>query len=330
LAVLVVGLWTGRAHFREVFRAAFPRTITPPRQQRAGRDAPPLPTEAQAYRWAFFGALGGMVFLLAFVVRAGMSLGVALAFFGLYFAIVVMITRIRAELGFPVHDLAWAGPHHTLVAVAGTPALGARNLTMFALLYWLVRRFTSHPMPHQLEGFKLAERTGTAPQSVVVAVLLAAVVGILGGWWLYLDRYYAVGAESAHWNGWTVWLGREAFNTLDNWLKVPTEAEPGATAALGFGFGFALILSALRLRLPHFPFHPLAYAVAPSWGMANLWSCVFLAWLAKAFLLRYAGLKGYRRAGPFFLGLILGEFVCGAAWTLVGLGLHLPSYDFWP
>ena len=78
-----------------------------------------------------------------------------------------------------------------------------------------------------------------------------------------------------------VWLGREAFNTLDNWLKVPTEADSGATSALSFGFGFALILSALRLRLERFPFHPLAYAVAPSWGMANLWSCVFLAWLVQ-------------------------------------------------
>ena len=43
-----------------------------------------------------------------------------------------------------------------------------------------------------------------------------------------------------------------------------------------------------------------------------------------------SGLSGYRRAEPFFLGLILGEFVVGAAWTLVGIGLHKPTYDFWP
>ena len=88
--------------------------------------------------------------------------------------------------------------------------------------------------------------------------------------------------------------------------------------------------SLLRLRLAHFPLHPLAYAVAPSWGMANLWSCVFLAWLAKLVVLRWAGLKGYRRAGPFFLGLVLGEFVCGAGWTLLGVLIDQPSYDFWP
>lgn len=198
------------------------------------------------------------------------------------------------------------------------------------LMYGLVRRFTSHPMPHQLEGYKMAQATGTPLRSMTLAILLAAAVGIFGGFWLFLDRYYAIGAESAYWNGWTWWLGREAFNTLNGWLSNPREAEAGARIALGFGFFFSLFLSALRLRMGNFPLHPLAYAVAPSWGMGNLWSCVFLAWLAKVILLRYGGLKAYRRAGPFFLGLILGEFIVGAGWTLLGVLTNQPTFDFWP
>jgi hypothetical protein len=43
-----------------------------------------------------------------------------------------------------------------------------------------------------------------------------------------------------------------------------------------------------------------------------------IAWLAKVFTLRYGGLKAYRGALPFFLGLILGDFLAGGLWTLIG------------
>ena len=43
-----------------------------------------------------------------------------------------------------------------------------------------------------------------------------------------------------------------------------------------------------------------------------------------------AGLKGYRRAAPFFLGLILGEFVVGSLISLLGVLLGTPTYVFWP
>jgi hypothetical protein len=315
LAILLMALWMSRGYLRELVRAAFSRQAGP---------------EERGNRWAILGVVAGTLFLLGFAIRAGMPPVVAVLFLGLYLALVVMITRIRAELGFAVHDLAWVGPHQQLVAVAGPATLGPGSLAGFGIFYGLVRRFTSHPMPHQLEGLKMAQVSGTAPRGMVIGILLAAFLGIVGGFWLYLHRYYQVGAESAYWNGWTVWLGAEAINTYTGWLNSAAPPDRGAAVALGFGFVFAWVLSLLRLRLAHFPLHPLAYAVAPSWGMANLWSCVFLAWLAKLVVLRWAGLKGYRRAGPFFLGLVLGEFVCGAGWTLLGVLIDQPSYDFWP
>lgn len=38
----------------------------------------------------------------------------------------------------------------------------------------------------------------------------------------------------------------------------------------------------------------------------------------------------YRRALPFFLGLIVGECVAGSFWTLLGLATGLPIYGFYP
>ena len=59
-----------------------------------------------------------------------------------------------------------------------------------------------------------------------------------------------------------------------------------------------------------FPFHPLGYCIGP--GLIWHWSPFFIAWLLKLVILRYGGLRFYRRALPFFLGLVLGDYVLGA------------------
>jgi hypothetical protein len=37
----------------------------------------------------------------------------------------------------------------------------------------------------------------------------------------------------------------------------------------------------------------------------------------------------FRRFTPLFLGLILGEFVIGGGWTIIGLIMQIPVYVFW-
>jgi len=55
-----------------------------------------------------------------------------------------------------------------------------------------------------------------------------------------------------------------------------------------------------------------------------------VAWLVKTLLLRYGGAQTYHRAVPFFVGLILGDFIVGNSWTLYGLATWQDVYHFWP
>ena len=56
---------------------------------------------------------------------------------------------------------------------------------------------------------------------------------------------------------------------------------------------------------------------------------IFLSWLAKWLILRHGGLKAYRQAVPFFIGLILGEFIAGGLWSIIGIVFEMPVYRFW-
>jgi hypothetical protein len=49
-----------------------------------------------------------------------------------------------------------------------------------------------------------------------------------------------------------------------------------------------------------------------SWANELFWGDMFVAWVFKAAFLRYGGRRLYSAALPFFLGLILGDFVTGS------------------
>jgi hypothetical protein len=54
-----------------------------------------------------------------------------------------------------------------------------------------------------------------------------------------------------------------------------------------------------------------------------------IAWAVKLLLLHYSGLKLYPDSLPFLLGLILGKFVMGSLWTIIGIIMGIPSCVFW-
>ena len=94
----------------------------------------------------------------------------------------------------------------------------------------------------------------------------------------------------------------------------------------GLWYAWVAFLAIMRSRFVGWPFHPAGYLVAGCFGLMRLWLPVFLTWAIKALVLRYGGLRGYRTALPFFIGLVLGEFTAGFLRTVLdgAFGLYLP------
>ncbi len=233
-------------------------------------------------------------------------------------------------MGFIVQDMGGMVPPNTLITWFGTRALGPSTLTVFALFKFFNRHSRSNAMPHQLEAFKLAERTGINNRRLLMAILLATLVGGVVTAWTLLAQYYRHGAASGHFGPWALGLANSAFRPLQNWLTYPTTTNYTYISFMGGGFIFTILLMLLRARFIWWPFHPLGYALSSTWGMYNLWSCIFIASVAKWLILKQGGLKAYRRAVPFFLGLALGDYVLGSIWSILSVALDKPMYQFWP
>ena len=63
--------------------------------------------------------------------------------------------------------------------------------------------------------------------------------------------------------------------------------------------------------------------------MNLVWMPLLFAWVIKGLILRYGGVRLYRQAMPFFLGLILGQCLVGSFWHLIGWALDIQPYSFW-
>lgn len=148
---------------------------------------------------------------------------------------------MRAELGSPVHDQHFAGVDEATYALVGAKPLGASNLTMLSYFYFFNRAFDCLLMPHQLEGFKIAERAQIQYQKFAIVLIFAITLGIIASMWAYLHFSYR-GKIS------TEWAGSMAFGRLERWLTNPSEANIAAISAMGFGFLISWFLTLIRSR----------------------------------------------------------------------------------
>jgi len=301
----LVALWMARKHIIRAFNFS-PSTSTPEFRK--------------THRFAIGSILVGAVGITAFCLRAGMGFKAIFLFFAGYFLISISIGRIRAELGSPVHDLHFSGPGRMMVSLLGTHRFSQADLTITSLFWYFNRAYRSHPMPCILEGVKLGERTGGSAFRVGMFVLFATVLASLCGFWAHLQGTFRHG-------GWgKMWPAYETYNRLSGWLTTPTGGSLSYISAFSFGTLFVVILSIVRMRFIWFPLHPVGLVVSSSWGMNPFWFSIFLSWAVKFTILRYGGLRLYRKSIPLFLGFILGEFMADSGICIVGTLLKVRTY----
>lgn len=320
LGVCVLVIWLARDYLKQVFLTAMGK-------KSAVSDA----DEPISYRLALFGVIAGLVAAGLFAHAGGLRWTLVPVFILMYFALAIAISRMRAEMGTPAHDLHYGGPDQIIPRLMGIDTFSndRQSLIWFSLSWGYNRAYRSHPMPHHLEGFRLAHLARMDSRRLFWAMLFFGFWGCVCAFWALLQVYYQIGAGTAKVVGPATYFGNEAWNRMSQWVQSPTPAEPlSKYFALG-GLAFSLFLTAMRARYTWWMFHPVGLAVSSSWAMGYMWFPLFIAWLCKVCVLRAGGLPMYRKAMPFFLGLIFGEFVVGMALNLIGLIFHLQIYRLW-
>lgn len=310
LAIVLLSLWSGRKQLLAELRT-----------NRTEEDTP-------SPRKVLTGFLAGFLLLLAFAIIAGMRLPTAFILLALSLLYMAAATRLRAEVGNAWLFGSQVDPNTLVTTTLGTAALKSKELTIMAFL----RNITTFdlrciPMPHQLDAVKFARSVGLPLRSLhwslVIGSLLAAPFAFVS----VVKLLYQLGA-AAKADVWRIWMGQQPFNQLEGYLRQPLKPDVREIAAVGLGFLFTVGMSVLRAHVFALPLHPFGYAVANTHTMDKVWLPFMIAWAVKAFVLRYFGTSVYRALVPFFVGLVLGDFLHGGLWTVVGC--FIPNFYVYP
>src|SRR5205085_10673791 len=124
------------------------------------------------------GLLAGLLGLSAFGSTAGRAPAFVVLYMIIFLAFSIAVTRLRAQLGPPTHEMAFMGPNQLIVDFNGTQGLAPATIARLATeFHFLNRIHRTHPMPPMLETMKMGERSQMSQRGLFLAILLAILAG---------------------------------------------------------------------------------------------------------------------------------------------------------
>ena len=303
IALVLFGLWTARRHLRDVARKAI-------------FAAPDIDDsrEILSYRAALLMLAGSLAFMGVWLWQSGLPAWVTPIYLFFAFVLFIGITRVVAEGGL-AFIFAPMIASDFVAAGLGTRTIGASGVTALAFTYVWASDILTFVMASCANGLKLAEETIKKGRRLIFwAMLLAIFVALGSSIWAILDLGYRYGGINTD----PFFFGSAARYPFDN-AAARLQALDGPHwqnwLYTAFGAGVMGLLLAARQHLFWWPFHPLGFPISAVFG--TMFFSVFLAWLCKGLVLRYGGPVLYLKTRPFFMGLILGQFVTAGLWYAI-------------
>jgi hypothetical protein len=322
LALGVWAVWLARPHLLHLVRSAW----RSPEGQDAGGGI--------AYRWILLTLVLSFGYLVVFFWTAGARLVVGLLIVGLMVTYHMVWAKMRAETGIGFNSFTFPLTLDSLVQVPFGSAF-LRRPEIIALYSTRWAHMGGNQMHFEvvgsnaIEGLKIADSGRIAARPLTLALIVGFALSLAVGAWLMLAGIYPYGflntgaASDAGGNG---ILEGHLISNGDNIYQLFTSTVkpdmPGLMA-IGGGAAAALAMGVLRSRFWWWPLHPVGYMLSNlSWGMNRHYLQFFIGWAAKTAVLRWGGLRLYRRTMPLAVGVIIGVQVNAAVWAAVSLILR--------
>lgn len=334
LAVFLALVWVGRRHWRLVIAQAF-------RGERHGEDRGTW----ISYRAAFWGVVGGIGVMVAWLCMAGSTLLGALIVVTIVFIAFILITRIVAETGLihggmrlnalrPFGLAALYGGHHVppdtyyLATLTQATVYDYREVVPVYFSHGAYNIDETKPVTLSVDRQRQIGRKLLAWLCVSLAIGYS--ISYFSA--LYVHYNYAVSMDVAAMSPIDTWGQQDniRWGIMEPNLNYARDLQPVYSPAqhLSAGFGVAAVLSYLRLRFAWWPLHPVGYMLLETFPSSTFWFSIFLGWLLKLVLLRFGSASLYRSCRPIVIGLLVGESVAAGFWLLTSVVLNANGYFY--
>lgn len=268
-------------------------------------------------RYSFWGAILCFCALLIWAVSLGMALGTAVLFFGSAFMIMLVATRIICQGGLAYFTLT-AAPMDGLLALGGTKLFsGVGGLLAGMGQKVLFVDLRESLMPSLLHASKLSH--GKGPGLLIFSGIFCTLITSLTASILaMMTLYYRYGTRELQ----IEWASRTTLTVFENLQRLTNAPVETGSWVTFFALAGALLMLLLVIcyhRFYWWPIHPLGYLTAYSSAMRILWVSFFIGWACNALCMHYGGVSLFKKIQFFFIGLIIGDFMMGGGWAIVGM-----------
>jgi hypothetical protein len=317
IALVGLGLWTARRHLRDVFAKAW-------RRDPAVDDS----SEMLSYRAAFWGMIGGLLFMWAWLWWSGLPPVLGTVFLAGAFVLFIGLTRVVVESGVAeaVASTISAG---FVVSSFGSKAFGGPGLTSLAINYVWSSDIRTYVMASTANSLRMADVTRGSKRPLFWVIWLAIIISLAASIWITLLMAYSKGGINL--NNWFFVGGPPApYKWAVEKLTSPSEVNWMGWAIRILGFGIMWLLMIMRQNFLWWPLHPIGFVIGSTWIMNQLWLTCLIAWFVKGAIVRFGGLRAFNFFRPAFLGMILGQFTCNGMWLIIdGITGSQKNVIFW-
>lgn len=271
----------------------------------------------EASPWPGWGLLLGGACLVWWCRFFGLPMIAAVLVPMAFFLVLIVASRIIVQGGLPLFTVT-AAPSDGLIGTFGSGFLGHVGLLATAVMQKLLfLNLRESLLPTLFHSAKISENVrnhrlwfGVIAGALVVAVALSFVT--------MLALSYKYGVRDMNMD-WATSSTIATYENVQRLLDVPAEPNTWVLAFGGVGALVMLFLVFMYYRVTWWTLHPIGYLTAYTSGMQMLWFCFFLGWLCNHLCLRYGGTGLFNKVRFFFVGLVLGDFLMGGIWALVGM-----------
>ncbi|UIJ39277.1 hypothetical protein LWC08_06835 [Desulfobaculum bizertense] len=241
--------------------------------------------------------------------------------------LLLVVSRLICQGGLPYFILT-VTPLDALIGCFGSSFLGQAGLAGSAVMQKvLFVDLRESLLPTLFHGEKIASGHPSARAMRLLLTLIIPLAAILG-LCIMLALCYKYGLRDMN----ADWAVRSTLAVHENIQRILDSPPAPNSWTIGFtiaGMCTMFVLILCYWRFPWWPLHPIGFLAAYDASMRILWFSLFLGWLCNHLCLHYGGAILFRRLRFFFAGLILGDFLMGGFWALIGIFFG-PGYSIFP
>jgi len=303
MVVLVIGgLWLGRRHLLRALRCAF-----------GIGDRDYDRNEPTSYRAALIQIAVSVVVMVVWLRATGLTTVNASLFVLVVLMVFYGLSRIVAQCGLAV-TISPMIPPDIVTTTVGPGNVTGSGLSSLGMAWLWCSDLRINTMTTVAHGMYLARRRA---RGLIWIMMLGLAASAITGMVFTIGLGYRLGALNLE--GWSFIQGpvlsfRWALHNIQQ------GGGPSAQVYFWTGLGGAIMTGLLVMQRLFFwwPLHPVAYVVCSVVWTDHLWFTFFLAWLTKTIIVRLGGNRMFRRGRAFFLGMILGQYLSGGFWNMIG------------